>query len=68
MRSTMTRKEYLLALKMLGLGVAEQRTARMLGLTVRQIQNFADGTCPIPQRTALLLRMYITTQGGGNER
>lgn len=55
----MTRTQYLRALARLGLGPASKRTARLLGLSVRQIQRFADGEQDVPEAIALLLDMYL---------
>ena len=55
----MTKQQYLAALKRLGLTPAGQETARRLGLTLRQCQNYAAGDCPVPRPIALLLGMYL---------
>jgi hypothetical protein len=54
----MTTKQYLAALKKLGLTPSGKATAAALGLTVRQCQRYAAGQA-IPQTVALLLRMYL---------
>jgi len=54
----MTTKEYLKALQTLGLGVASQRTAEVLGVSLRQAQYYAAGS-PIGRQTELLLAMYL---------
>jgi transcriptional regulator with XRE-family HTH domain len=54
----MTMKQYLAALKSLGLTVAGQRTADVLGLSVRQVQRFASGESEIPGSVAKLLEAY----------
>ena len=55
----MTQKQYLAALKALGLTPAGKATATALGLTLRQCQNLANGHSPIGGTLALLLRMYL---------
>lgn len=57
----MTRKEYLAALEVLGLSRAGQRTAKVLGCSVRQLIRYARADkkrAPIPDVLALLLRCY----------
>lgn len=54
----MTKKQYLAALKKLGLTPSGKATAAALGLTVRQCQRYAAGT-PVTPMLALLLRMYL---------
>lgn len=55
----MTTKQYLSALKQLGLTRASKATAAALGVTVRQCQRYADGDQDVPETVALLLRMYL---------
>jgi hypothetical protein len=55
----MTSKQYLAALKKLGLTPASQRTAALLGLSVRQCQRIAHGEQAVPRPAALLLAMYL---------
>jgi hypothetical protein len=54
----MTTKQYLAALKKLGLTPASKRTAELLGIGVRQAQNYAAGA-PVSGTVALLLAMYL---------
>jgi hypothetical protein len=54
----MTTKQYLAALKKLGLLPSARNTAKALGLSVRQCQRLAAGD-PIPDGIALLLAMYL---------
>ena len=56
---TMTKNQYLAALKKLDLSPASRATAAALGLTVRQCQRLAAGDSPIPETVALLLTMYL---------
>jgi hypothetical protein len=55
---TMTTKQYLAALKKLGLSPASKATADALGLSVRQCQRVAAGQ-PVPETLAKLLTMYL---------
>jgi hypothetical protein len=55
----MTTKQYLTALKRLGLTPASQTTVRVLGMSLRQIQSFKSGEQAVPRPVALLLRMYV---------
>jgi len=55
----MTTKQYLAALKRLGLTPASKATARALGLTVRQCQHIAAGDTPVKGTLANLLQMYL---------
>lgn len=55
----MTTKQYLAALKKLGLTPAGQDTAAELGLSLRQCQRIAAGECKVPGSVDRLLRMYI---------
>lgn len=54
----MTTKQYLAALKKLGLTPAGRGTAEALGLSLRQVQRIAAGQA-VPETVALLLRMYL---------
>lgn len=54
----MTKAQYLKALDDLRLTVASQSTARVLGVSVRQVQRYASGDAEIPETLALLLAMY----------
>jgi len=56
---TMTKTEYLKALKALGLGPASKATVEALGVSIRQIQRLAAGDQRIPKQTELLLRAYL---------
>jgi hypothetical protein len=55
----MTQRQYLIALKALGLTPAAQLTARTIGLTVRQAQRIAAGESAVPGPVAKLLRLMI---------
>lgn len=55
----MTNEQYRQCLADLNLTPASQRTARALGVSVRQAQRFHAGFAPIPEPIALLLRVYI---------
>lgn len=55
---TMTNKQYLDALKKLGLTPAGKPTAKALGLSIRQIQRIKAGQ-DVPETVAKLLRMYL---------
>lgn len=55
----MTVKQYLAALKKLGLTPSGKATAEALGLTVRQCQRFASGEQDVPRPIVLLLAMYL---------
>lgn len=57
--ATMTNKQYLDALKKLGLTPAGQATARALGLSLRQCQRLAAGASPVPEPVALLIAAYL---------
>ena len=54
----MTTKQYLAALKKLELTPASKRTAALLGIGLRQAQNYAAGA-EVSQPVALLLAMYL---------
>lgn len=54
----MTNKQYLDALKKLGLTPAGKPTAKALGLSIRQIQRIKAGQ-DVPETVAKLLRMYL---------
>jgi hypothetical protein len=54
----MTTRQFLAALKKLGLSTASQRTARALGVSVRRCQSYAGGA-RVPDPVARLLAMYI---------
>lgn len=55
----MTSKQYVAALKRLGLTPASKHTAARLGLTLSQIQKIAAGRSPVTDQLALLLAMYL---------
>jgi len=59
----MTTEQYLAALAALNLKPASKETARVLGLSVRQIQKIAAGQARVPGPVALLLAIYL--QRGG---
>jgi hypothetical protein len=54
----MTTKQYLAALKKLGLTPSGKATVAALGLSLRQVQRIAAGA-PVPGAVALLLAMYL---------
>ena len=54
----MNKDEFRAALERLGLNVASQRTGKLLGLNVRQVQRLANGDSMVPEPVALLLGMY----------
>lgn len=56
---TMTNRQYILALKKLGLSRASKRTADLLGVKVRHIQRIAADQTPVPTYIALLLNVYL---------
>lgn len=55
----MTNKQYLQALRELGLEHADKRTLRLLGLSRRSCQRIARGDQEVPRTVALLLLMYL---------
>lgn len=55
----MTAKQYLSALKKLGLGVASQQTAALLGISIRHSQRIAAGDADVSPTLIRLLRMYL---------
>jgi len=57
--STMTTKQYLAALKKLGLKPSARETAEALGLSVRQCQRIAAERCSVPEPVAKLLGLYL---------
>lgn len=54
----MTTKQYLAALKTLGLTTSGNATAQALGLSLRQCQRIAAGA-PVPEPVAILLRLLL---------
>lgn len=54
----MTTKQYLAALKSLGLTPHSKRTAELLGVSLPSIQRIAAGRQDVPRPVALLLAMY----------
>lgn len=58
-KTTMTTKQYLAALKKLGLTPSGKATAAALGLTLRQCQRLAAGDQKVSATVALLLAMYL---------
>lgn len=54
----MTHTEYLTIIYSLGLKPCSKKTARYLGLSVRQLQRICGRQCPIPEPVALLLSLY----------
>jgi uncharacterized membrane protein len=61
----MTPRQYHEALKELGLTVASQRTAKLLGVNIRQSQRYASGDAEVPEAIERLLTMYA--KHGTNE-
>ena len=59
MPKPLTARQFLAALDQLGLGVASQRTALLLGIGVRQCQRVAIGEQPVPRPVERLLQMYF---------
>lgn len=55
---TMTTKQYLAALKELGLTPSGKGTAAALGLSLRQVQRIAAGQAAVPGPVAKLLDLY----------
>lgn len=55
----MTTRQYLRALKKLGLGTHSNATRLRLGVSQRQLAYMANGSVPIPAPVALLLAMYV---------
>jgi hypothetical protein len=55
-----TTRQYLAALKRLGLTPAGQATAAALGVTVRQCQRYAAGEA-VTETVAILLRLLVDT-------
>jgi len=55
----MNSREYKAALDELGLNIASQRTANLLGINIRQSQRYAAGHANVPEPLARLLEMYI---------
>lgn len=53
----MNQAEYLGALATLGLSRNSALTARLLGVSQRQLSNYANGHCPIPGPVARLIRV-----------
>jgi hypothetical protein len=53
-----TKTQYRRALEQLGLTIAGERTAKVLGISTRQSQRYAAGE-PISETVALLLRAYL---------
>lgn len=56
---TMTTKQYLAALKSLGLKPSGKATAEILGLSLRQCQRIAAGESAVPGPLAKLLHEYL---------
>jgi hypothetical protein len=54
----MTTKQYLAALKSLGLTPSGKRTADVLGLSLRQVQRIAAGDSEVPGSVAKLIAAY----------
>lgn len=55
----MTKTQYLAALKKLRLTPSGKRTARVLGLSIRQCQRFASGETAVPQTVERLLFLLV---------
>jgi hypothetical protein len=58
-KEPMTTRQYLRALKQLGLTVAGKATAEVLGLSLRQCQRMAAGEAPIPGPVEKLIKLYL---------
>jgi hypothetical protein len=58
-RVPMSKRQYLRSIDALDLTVAGQRTARALGLGLRQCQRIAAGKTPVPLPVELLLGLYL---------
>ena len=54
----LTTRQYLAALRSLGLGPASKRTAALLGLSLPSIQRIAAGRQDVPAPVVRLLAMY----------
>jgi hypothetical protein len=54
----MTTKQYLAALKLLGLTPSGRATAQALGLSLRQCQRIAAGESEVPGSVAKLIEAY----------
>jgi hypothetical protein len=61
----MTTKQYLAALKKLGLTPASKATAAALGVSLRQAQYYAAGK-PIPETIAIILQLRLELYNGAN--
>lgn len=55
----MSSAQFLRTLKKLELTVASQRTAQVLGLSIRQCQRLAAGDSPVPGPLVKLLGCYL---------
>ena len=55
----MSARKFRATLDQLGLTVASQRTAALLGLSIRQCQRLAANDQPVPKPVELLLGMYL---------
>lgn len=55
----MTTRQYLAALKKLGLSPHSNATRRLLGVSARSLAYMAKGDVPIAGPVALLLAMYV---------
>lgn len=55
----MTTRQYLAALRSLGLLPASKRTAELLGLSLPSIQRIAAGRQDVPRPVELLIEMYL---------
>lgn len=55
----MSARQFKAALKALGLTVASQQTARLLGVGIRHNMRIAKGEKPVPRPVALLLKVYL---------
>lgn len=55
----MTRSEYLSALRQLDLTPASRKTAKAIGLSVRQAIRIGNGECKVPEPVAIILRALL---------
>jgi hypothetical protein len=63
----MTPQQYLSALKGLGLTAASQRTARLLGINIRQSLRYSSGDSMVPATVEKILR-FLKDNGTGEKK
>ena len=63
----MTPQQYLSALKELGLTAASQRTAKLLGINIRQSLRYSSGDSAVPATIAKILQM-LKDNGTGEKK